>query len=69
MTTRLLSQSSIRKCAYAILLPSHYRDDGTCRCNDPTHTEMKSWGYRWEPRVGRWWVGRVPKETPNVPPR
>lgn len=35
------------RCPHAIIVPSHYRDDGSCRCDDPTHTEMEEWGYSW----------------------
>jgi hypothetical protein len=49
-----LKQSDMRRCRFAILLPSHYRDDGTCRCNDAEHREMKEWGYRWSQREHRW---------------
>lgn len=53
---RLIKQSDMRRCPHFIMMPSHYREDGTCRCDDPDHTEMKEWGYVWEAR----WV--APKE-------
>lgn len=31
---RTLKQSDIRKCPHFILLASHYREDGSCRCNE-----------------------------------
>lgn len=49
---RVISQAAIRACPYFILSPKHYRDDETCRCDDPTHLEMRNWGYEW--RDGRW---------------
>jgi hypothetical protein len=42
----------IAACPHYILVAGHYRDDGTCRCNDPGHSEMIEWGYRW--RDGLW---------------
>ena len=42
-----MHQSSMLKCPYAIMVMEHYRLDETCRCNDPTHIEMKDWGYVW----------------------
>lgn len=44
---RMIKQSDIAACPWSILVPSHYRDDGSCRCDDPTHTEMLEWGYVW----------------------
>lgn len=44
---REIARESIGKCPYFILLPEHYRKDGSCRCNDARHTEMKKWGYTW----------------------
>ena len=49
---REISQSDIGRCPHVILMATHYRDDGTCRCDDESHTEMKGWGYRW--KEGRW---------------
>lgn len=45
---RILSQSAMLKCPYCIMMPSHYRSDNTCRCDDPAHTEMQDWGYTWD---------------------
>jgi len=44
---RDIEQSSIQKCPHYIMIPNHYRDDETCRCNDEGHTEMAEWGYAW----------------------
>jgi hypothetical protein len=41
-------------CPYLIMWPSHFRDDGTCKCNDPQEKIMRSWGYKWNPKKGRW---------------
>ncbi len=52
VNVRLIKQSDIQRCPHYIMVPTHYRDDGTCRCNDKEHTEMREWGYRW--RRGQW---------------
>jgi hypothetical protein len=49
---RTMKHSDFAKCEHVILLPSHYRDDGTCKCDDPNEKQMKKWGYRW--KDGRW---------------
>ena len=52
INVRLIKQSDICRCPHYIVVPGHYRDDGTCRCDDKAHTEMREWGYRW--RKGQW---------------
>lgn len=54
MQVKTISMADIRRCPNFILAPIHYRDDGTCRCDDQTHTEMHGWGYAWAPSLGRW---------------
>ena len=49
---RMIKQSDIGRCPHTIMVPEHYRDDGTCRCNDPEATVMKEWGYTW--KDGAW---------------
>lgn len=44
---RTIKQSDLAACPHLILVPEHYRADGSCRCDDPTHAEMKEWGYTW----------------------
>ena len=51
---RNINQSDLTKCPHYILMPEHYRQDGSCRCNDKTHTEMREWGYRWNNKINRW---------------
>ena len=34
MRTRLIQSSWIRKCPKTSLLPDHYREDGSCRCDE-----------------------------------
>ena len=45
---RTIQQSSIGKCAHFIMMPEHYREDESCRCDDASHTEMAEWGYVWD---------------------
>jgi hypothetical protein len=49
---REIPQRAIMLCPHFILMAEHYRADGTCRCNDESHTEMREWGYDW--RGGLW---------------
>lgn len=44
---RMLKQSDIMKCPHVIMLPSHYREDGTCKCDDPEERKMMiaEWDY------------------------
>jgi hypothetical protein len=44
---RSIKHSDLRKCKFAILVPEHYREDGSCRCDDPGHRAMMiaEWGY------------------------
>jgi hypothetical protein len=49
---RHIKQSDMAKCPHYILMPQHYREDGTCKCNDPNETVMKEWGYEWEDEFG-----------------
>jgi hypothetical protein len=51
---RTLSSEAIGKCPYVIFVAEHYRDDGSCRCDDPNHHEMKEWGYTWHPDRNQW---------------
>jgi len=33
-------------CTFFIMVPEHYREDGTCKCDDAEHRkEMRKWGY------------------------
>lgn len=44
---RHIPRRTVRACRFNILVPGHYRDDGSCRCDDPAHraTMIKEWGY------------------------
>lgn len=45
---RQIKQSDLRACPFSILAAEHYREDGTCKCNDPEHQAMmiREWGYK-----------------------
>lgn len=45
---RMLSQSSIGNCPFKIFVPSHYRENGTCKCSNKEHRKMmiKEWEYK-----------------------
>jgi len=47
-----LKQSDLMKCPHFIIAPEHYREDGTCKCNDKNETVMREWGYEW--KDGEW---------------
>lgn len=51
---RTLRQSAMLACPHVIMAPEHYRDDETCRCDDPTNVEMAEWGYVWDAHTGKW---------------
>ena len=44
---RVMKQADIGNCPFYIFMPSHYREDGTCKCNNAEHRAMmiKEWGY------------------------
>lgn len=50
---REIPQSAMLACPHFILAPEHYREDNSCRCNDESHVEMRTWGYRWNGQVWR----------------
>jgi len=51
---KTISQADLLKCPHCILVPEHYRDDGTCKCDDAGESVMASWGYRWNEARARW---------------
>jgi len=51
---RTIKQSSIAACPFVIMVPEHYRSDGTCRCDDYSHHEMYEWEYVWDSKTGKW---------------
>lgn len=42
-----LKHSDILKCKFVIMVPEHYRKDGSCRCDEPEHRKMMiaEWDY------------------------
>ena len=51
---RSLPQSAMLACPFVIMMPEHYRPNGSCRCNDHMHVEMQDWGYSWDNETGAW---------------
>lgn len=51
---RQISQSDITACPHLIMVPEHYRANGSCRCDDARHTEMANWGYTWTEEDRSW---------------
>ena len=45
---RKIKQSNIEKCEFYILLPEHYRQDGSCKCSNKKHRAkmIKDWEYK-----------------------
>jgi len=50
----VMRQADMLKCPQCIMVPKHYRPDGSCRCDDPDHTEMAEWEYTWDEETQRW---------------
>lgn len=50
---RYIRSSDIAACPHSILVAEHYREDGSCRCDDP-EAPMGEWGYTWDVEAGRW---------------
>jgi hypothetical protein len=43
----VMKKSDLMKCRFFILVPEHYRGDGSCRCNEREHRDymIRNWGY------------------------
>lgn len=54
VSERNIDQSAMLACPHALMVPEHYRIDQSCRCDDPTHTSMRAWGYVWSETERRW---------------
>lgn len=50
----VIKQQSMLDCPHRMIVPEHYRPDGSCRCDDINHLEMGEWGYTWN---GVFWQG------------
>lgn len=51
---RFIRQSDVMRCPFCILDPSHYREDGSCKCDDPEERKrmIREWGYSEEDFAG-----------------
>lgn len=47
MRAFVLKYSDIARCRFLIMVPEHYREDGTCRCDDAEHRRLMiaEWDY------------------------
>ena len=43
MNSRVIKISDIRKCPQLILTPEHYREDGSCRCDEGFYNDQGRW--------------------------
>jgi hypothetical protein len=61
---RHIKQRDMLACPYCIMMPDHYREDGSCKCDDPTEQAkmIKEWGYK-KSDFKRLFA---PKKTPKV---
>lgn len=41
-------------CPHQILIASHYRDNGTCKCDDPNDPDMAEREYEWDDNLKQW---------------
>lgn len=48
MSVTFLKRSDVLRCPFIILVPEHYREDGSCKCDDAEHREwmIRQWGYK-----------------------
>lgn len=46
-TIRVMKQSDMLRCPFVIIHPAHYREDGSCKCDNEEHRAMmiREWGY------------------------
>lgn len=51
---REIPNYAMHRCPHTIMVPEHYREDLTCRCDDFGHTEMEEWGYTWNVNESAW---------------
>lgn len=51
---KYIKRSDMLKCPHCIMMPEHYRNDGSCKCNDPLDEKMAEWGYSWNPSKKVW---------------
>jgi len=53
--SRTLPQGAVAACPHHFFDMNHYREDGTCKCDDPNETIIGTWGYVWSD-VEHLWV-------------
>jgi hypothetical protein len=51
---KMKTMNDLERCPQHIVIPRHFRRNGSCRCDDPNHHEMEGWGYTWNGK--RWMV-------------
>jgi hypothetical protein len=51
---REIPQSAIMACPHTIFVAGHYREDGSCKCDDPNEKVMAEWGYTWSDTERKW---------------
>lgn len=51
---RTIQQATIMACPHVIIVANHYREDGSCLCDDPDNADMAEWGYTWDADERRW---------------
>jgi hypothetical protein len=51
---KMKTMNDLECCPQHIVIPRHFRRNGSCRCDDPKHHEMEGWGYTWNGK--RWMV-------------
>ena len=49
-----VQQSMLSRCLNFIIDITHYRGDGSCKCNDPNEKIMRKWGYKWSKKYNQW---------------
>ena len=54
VTVRELPQEAMLNCPHCIMVPEHYREDNSCKCNDPKESIMEEWGYVWDHSRLQW---------------
>lgn len=60
---RVIQHDAIAACPWTIFMAEHYREDGSCRCTDPTATVMLEWGYAWDDEAGQWIAGEEDEDA------
>lgn len=51
---KTMKRSAFLYCPQYMAEIEHYREDGTCKCDDENETVMAEWGYRWDKEKEMW---------------